>query len=285
MQQGITQAMIEDDVQRALAEDIGTGDVSSLLIPEHCSVFADVVSREPMLVCGIPWFNAVMLAVNPALEVNWLVKEGQWLDAPAVLCQINGPARGLLTAERTALNFLQTLSATATQTYHYLLQLQGLPTRLLDTRKTLPGLRMAQKYAVSCAGGVNHRFGLYDAVLIKENHIKACGSISLALNKARELNPSIFLEVEVETLDELREALDAKPDRILLDNFTLEQLRMAVQMNQPKICDLEASGGVVLSTIRAIAETGVDFISVGSITKSIQATDLSLLIKEIVSCQ
>ncbi len=277
----ITPEMIQTDIQRALAEDIGTGDVSSLLIPENCSALADVVSREPMLVCGIPWFNAVMSAVNPQLEVSWLVNEGQWLNEPELLCHIKGPARSLLTAERTALNFLQTLSATATQAHHYLEALKGLPTRLLDTRKTIPGLRRAQKYAVSCAGGVNHRLGLYDAVLIKENHIKACGSIHLAIEQARQTNPSLFVEVEVETLDELREALNAAPDRILLDNFTLEQLRDAVQMNQSNHCDLEASGGVTLSTIRAIAETGVDFISVGSMTKSIQAIDLSLLIREI----
>lgn len=277
----ITPEMIQIDIQRALAEDIGTGDVSSLLIPENRIAVADVVSREPMLLCGIPWFNAVMSAVSSRLEVSWFVQEGQWLHEPTLLCQIKGPARGLLTAERTALNFLQTLSATATKAHHYLDALKGLPTRLLDTRKTIPGLRMAQKYAVACAGGVNHRFGLYDAVLIKENHIKACGSIHLAIDKAREIHPSLCVEIEVETLDELREALYAKPDRILLDNFTLEQLRMAVQMNQLKQCDLEASGGVSLSTIRAIAETGVDFISVGSMTKSIQAIDLSLLIREI----
>lgn len=277
----ITPEIIHSDVQRALAEDIGSGDVSSLLIPETCVAFAEVVSREPMLVCGTSWFNEVMSTVNSQLIVDWAVKEGQYLSEPALLCRIKGPARGLLTAERTALNFLQTLSATATQTHDYLVQLQGLPTRLLDTRKTIPGLRMAQKYAVACAGGVNHRLGLYDAVLIKENHIKACGSIRAAIETARQTAPSIFVEVEVESLVELREALDAAPDRILLDNFSLEQLRSAVLMNQPKQCDLEASGGVSLITIRAIAETGVDFISVGNITKSIQAIDLSLLIREI----
>lgn len=280
----ITPEMIQADVQRALAEDVGTGDVSAELIPKENMAFAEVVSREAMLVCGIPWFNAVMKAVDEQLIVNWLVHEGQWLNEPSVLCQIKGPAYRLLTAERTALNFLQMLSATATQVHGYLDVLKGLPTRLLDTRKTLPGLRVAQKYAVACAGGVNHRFGLYDAVLIKENHIKACGSITLAVHQARAINPALFLEVEVETLDELKEALSLKPDRILLDNFTLDQLRDAVKLNQPKQSDLEASGGVNLSTIRAIAETGVDFISVGDITKNIQAIDLSLLIKEITSC-
>lgn len=270
---------IKVDVQRALAEDIGTGDVSASLIPEMLMVSAEVISREPMLVCGIPWFNAVMSEINPNLVVSWLVPEGQWLDAPMTLCHIQGNARSLLTAERTALNFLQTLSATATQTHYYCQELQGLPTRLLDTRKTIPGLRLAQKYAVACAGGVNHRLGLYDAFLIKENHITACGSIHLAIDKARQTRPDLFIEVEVETLEELSQALDAAPHRILLDNFSLENLRLAVSMNVPKVCDLEASGGVCLSTIRVIAETGVDFISVGSITKSIKAIDLSLLVR------
>ncbi len=272
---------VKVDVSRALAEDVGTGDVSSVLIPENRIASADVISREPMLVCGIPWFNTVMTEVNPVLKVSWLVKEGQWLNEPRVLCHIHGPASSLLTAERTALNFLQTLSATATETYRYISALQGLPTRLLDTRKTIPGLRFAQKYAVVCAGGVNHRMGLYDAILIKENHITACGSIRLAIEKARQISPSLFLEVEVETLTQLREAFDMEPDRILLDNFSVDNLQAAVQMNTPKRCDLEASGGVNLSTVRTIAETGVDFISVGSITKSIQAIDLSLLIRKI----
>ncbi len=272
---------IQTDVQRALVEDIGIGDVSALLIPESLVVSAEVLSREPMRVCGIPWFNAAMLGVHPDIVISWHVHEGQWLDAPATLCHIRGNARGLLTAERTALNYLQTLSATATQTHHYLQKLHGLPTRLLDTRKTIPGLRLAQKYAVACAGGVNHRLGLYDAFLIKENHIAACGSIRLAIETARQLMPHLFVEVEVETLDELRQALDAVPDRILLDNFSLENLRSAVLINTPKVCDLEASGGVDLSTIRTIAETGVDFISVGNMTKSIQAIDLSLRISTI----
>lgn len=278
--QNIDFEIIKTDVERALAEDIGSGDLSTLLIDESLLVSAQVISREPMLVCGIPWFDAAMHTVDPHLIVTWHVHEGQWLDSPMPLCQIQGAARSILTAERTALNFLQTLSATATATHAYLLELQGLPVKLLDTRKTIPGLRKAQKYAVACAGGMNHRMGLYDAFLIKENHIAACGSIRLAIEKARQIRADRLVEVEVETLLQLREALDAVPDRILLDNFTLENLRAAVQMNQPKICDLEASGGVNSSTIRAIAETGVDYISVGSITKSIQAIDLSLLIAQ-----
>ena len=238
--------LIASDVARALAEDIGPGDVSAALIPAELIAEAEVISREPMVVCGIPWFNEVMLQVSSKLVVTWLVKEGEYLKEPRALCHILGPAQALLTAERTALNFMQTLSATATQTEHYLLALQGLPTRLLDTRKTIPGLRLAQKYAVAVAGGVNHRLGLYDAFLIKENHIKACGSISAAIATARQLHPLMFIEVEVETLAELREALDAGPHRILLDNFSLDTLRKAVLMNQPKRCDLEASGGVDL---------------------------------------
>ncbi len=273
--------IINADAKRALAEDVGSGDVSAILISEDKQVSAAVLSREPMYVCGIPWFNAVMQAVNPEIEINWLVNEGEWLNEPAILCGIKGQARSILTAERTALNFLQTLSATATQAYQYLLALEGLPVRILDTRKTIPGLRRAQKYAVFCAGGVNHRMGLYDAILIKENHIQACGSIKQAVEKARQVNGSLFLEIEVETLTELKEALELSPDRILLDNFNIEQLRLAVEMNHPKRCDLEASGGVSLSTVRDIALTGVDFISVGSITKSIQAIDLSLLIRDL----
>ena len=206
--------------------------------------------------------------------------EAAWLGTPATLCHIRGLARSIMTAERTALNFMQTLSATATQTHHYLLQLKGFNTRLLDTRKTLPGLRLAQKYAVACAGGMNHRLGLYDAFLIKENHIKACGSIKKAILTARQMSDTLLVEVEVETLDELREALDAKPDRILLDNFSHQMMIDAVTMNQPRQCELEASGGISLATIRSVAQTGVDYISVGAMTKSIQAIDLSLLLKD-----
>lgn len=277
----INAEVIKAEVMRALEEDIGTGDVSAALIPKNCLAMAEVISREPMLVCGIPWFNAVMAAVDPDIQVTWLVNEGDWLSEPKTVCQIKGYAQHLLTAERTALNFLQTLSATATQTYRYASTLAGMNTRLLDTRKTIPGLRLAQKYAVTCGGGMNHRLGLYDAVLIKENHIKACGSIDAAVKKARELNPMLLIEVEVETLAELREALQAKPNRILLDNFSIDKLREAVKLNQPKQCDLEASGNVTLATIRSIAETGVDFISVGGLTKSIIAIDLSFLIREI----
>lgn len=269
-----------NDVTRALAEDVGTGDVTAALLPDDLIVNAKIISREPMLVCGKPWVDRVFHQVNPGIKIQWLVNEGEWLDKPATLCHIHGLARAVLTAERTALNFMQTLSATATQTRQYLLQLSDYKTRLLDTRKTLPGLRLAQKYAVACAGGINHRLGLYDAYLIKENHIKACGSISKAIAMARKTQPHLLVEVEVETLDELREALDAKPDRILLDNFTQNMLVEAVALNKPHGCDLEASGGIDLSTIASVAATGVDYISVGTVTKSVRAIDLSLLIDE-----
>lgn len=269
--------LITADVRRALDEDIGTGDVTALLLPETSLVHAVILSREPMLVCGQAWVDCVFAQIDPDIRVRWLVGEGVWLEKPATLCEIHGSARSILTAERTALNFLQTLSATATQTYHYVQALSGFKTRLLDTRKTLPGLRLAQKYAVVCAGGMNHRLGLYDAFLIKENHIKACGSLSAAIESARKSAHRLLIETEVETLDELREALSAKPDRILLDNFNLEMLQEAVALTQGQ-CELEASGGVDLKTIVPIAQTGVDYISVGAITKSIQAIDLSLLL-------
>ncbi len=266
------------DVRLALAEDVGSGDVTAALLSEDLSVNAMIISREPMLVCGRPWVDCAFATIDQSVEIQWLVEEGAWQEVPTTLCYIQGSARSILTAERTALNLLQTLSATATQTYHYLQQLKGYNTQLLDTRKTLPGLRLAQKYAVKCAGGINHRFGLYDAFLIKENHIKACGSITNAIAMAKRTSGNLLIEVEVQTLEELSEALKAKPDRILLDNFTHLMLSEAVLMNHPRQCDLEASGGVNLATIGAVAATGVDYISVGAITKSIQAIDLSLLI-------
>ena len=270
---------ISTDVHNALIEDIGTGDVTAALLPADKIVDAVIISREAMLVCGQPWVECTFAEVDPTIMIHWVVDEGAWLDKPSTLCHIHGPARSILTAERIALNFLQTLSATATQTHYYLQALQGYETRLLDTRKTLPGLRRAQKYAVTCAGGTNHRLGLYDAFLIKENHIKACGSIGAAIALARQGEPNLLVEIEVETLDELSQALECMPDRIMLDNFTLQMLEDAVAMNQHR-CKLEASGGVDLSTIARIAQTGVDYISVGAITKSVQAIDLSLLIRD-----
>lgn len=274
----LNEAEIRRDVERALREDIGTGDVTAALLPANQQIRAEIICREPMLVAGQAWINEVFHQVDASIQIDWLVGEGEWLATPQRLCVISGLARSILTAERCALNFLQTLSATATQTRQYVDALQGSQTALLDTRKTLPGLRYAQKYAVACAGGINHRLGLYDAYLIKENHIRACGSIGAAIAEARRQHPELFLEIEVESLDELRQALDASPDRILLDNFSPAQLRAAVKMNEPKVCPLEASGGFNLSTIAQVAATGVDYVSVGAITKSIQAIDLSLLV-------
>lgn len=270
--------MIQDDVKRALAEDLGTGDVSAALLPSDKKIEAVIVSREPMLVCGQAWVNAVFAALDERIQCHWLVEEGAWLPVPTTLCRIQGFARPLLTGERSALNFLQTLSGTATQTYQYVQALAGCHTRLLDTRKTLPGLREAQKYAVKCAGGTNHRMGLYDAFLIKENHIAACGSIEAAIAAARRFDQHLLLEVEVQTLDELQQAMRCRPDRILLDNFDLSMIQRAVTMNDPKVCDLEVSGGVQLASVAEIARTGVDYISVGALTKSVDAIDLSLLV-------
>lgn len=278
----IDRVQVSNDVRHALIEDIGSGDVTAALLPQDLVVEAEIVSREAMVVCGQAWVTEVLHQVDSKIELEWLVTEGEYLKTQASLCILHGAAKSILTAERTALNFLQTLSATATQTQQYVQQLQGTSTRLLDTRKTLPGLRYAQKYAVHCGGGVNHRMGLYDAFLIKENHIKACGSVTEAINRARQAAKNLLVEVEVETLDELREALDAHPDRILLDNFSQEMLIQAVKMNHPKYCEIEASGGITRDNIAEIAKTGVDFISVGALTKSIKAIDLSLLIKEVL---
>lgn len=275
-------SQIKIDAAHALKEDVGAGDVTAALLPIELSAEAEIISREPMIVCGQRWVKEVFYQIDSQIKVIWHVEEGAYLDKPATLCTLYGSARSILTAERTALNFLQTLSATATQTYRYVQQLKGTKAQLLDTRKTIPGLRVAQKYAVTCAGGVNHRMGLYDAFLIKENHIKACGTVAKAITLARRTYRTILVEIEVETLGELGEALACSPDRILLDNFNLNMLEEAVKMNQSTNCTLEASGGITLENIAEIARTGVDFISVGAITKSVQAIDLSLLIKEIL---
>lgn len=277
----LNQSDILADVKRALKEDIGSGDVSAALLPKHLKAKVEIISREPMLVCGRPWVEGVFAELDSKIEIDWLVEEGEWLQYPATLCRIQGEARAILTAERTALNFMQTLSATATQTYQLLRQIEGYDTKLLDTRKTIPGLRLAQKYAVVCAGAKNHRIGLYDAFLIKENHIKACGSITEALKKARKMNKDLHLEIEVETLEELQEALEGRPDRILVDNFSKAMLAEAVKIAKPYPCEIEASGGIDISNIADIAATGVDYVSVGTMTKSIKAIDLSLLIREI----
>jgi nicotinate-nucleotide pyrophosphorylase (carboxylating) len=231
------------------------------------------------VICGAPWVNAVFAKIDPTVKLEWNVTEGERTQPNQLLCSLAGPARSLLTGERSALNFLQTLSSTATVTRQYVDAVAGTQCRILDTRKTLPGLRLAQKYAVKCGGGVNHRIGLFDAILVKENHIAAAGSISAAVIAARKLNSRVLLEVEVETFDELQQALDARVDRIMLDNFALDDMRKAVGMARQhahKQVSLEASGNVDLSTVRGIAETGIDFISIGALTKHVQAIDLSM---------
>lgn len=262
-------------VSRALAEDIGSGDVTAQLISIDTAGQATIITREPAILCGTAWVDEVYKQLDGKVEVEWLAGDGDAVKENQLLCALRGPARSLLTGERTALNFLQTLSATATITRAYVEAVAGTHVDILDTRKTVPGLRHAQKYAVLCGGGRNHRHGLYDAILIKENHIMAAGSIAAAIQAARKLNAVIPLEVEVENLQELQEALQAGADSILLDNFTVPQLAEAVALTQGQ-AKLEASGGISLDSIRAIAETGIDFISVGALTKHIRAIDLSL---------
>lgn len=266
---------LESTVARALAEDVGSGDVTAALIPEEGQARAVVVSREDAVICGGPWFTAVFRQLSDRVRVEWHVGEGQAVEADQTLCTLDGPARALLTGERTALNFLQTLSGTATRAHQYAQAVRGTSTRILDTRKTLPGLRSAQKYAVRCGGCDNHRLGLYDAILIKENHIAAAGSIQAAVAAARHEAPGLRIEVEVEGLDQLRQALEAGADRVLLDNFELESMREAVRLNAGR-AKLEASGGIGLDKVAAIAATGVDCISVGALTKDVRAIDLSM---------
>jgi len=270
---------LTEQVARALAEDVGSGDLTAALVPAARMGRATVITREPAVLCGRPWFDEVFRQLDASVHVLWEADEGADVVPGQRLCLLEGPARALLTGERTALNFLQTLSGTATAVRPYVLLVAGLPCRILDTRKTLPGLRRAQKYAVRCAGGHNHRMGLYDGILVKENHIVAAGSIAAAVAAARAAGASVPVEVEVETLDELRQALDAGADMALLDEFSLGDLRAAVAMSgsHPRgPIKLEASGNVTFETLRAIAETGVDFVSVGSLTKHVRAVDLSM---------
>ncbi len=273
-------AEIRNNVSRALAEDVGTGDLTALLIPAGKATSANVISREEATLCGIQWFEACFQQLAPETRICWFAQDGDAIDAGQGLCEINGNARVLLTAERPALNFLQTLSAVATQTRRYVEMVAGTGAVIVDTRKTLPGLRLAQKYAVKCGGGVNHRLGLYDGILIKENHIIAAGSIAQALQAAREIATSgVFIQIEVETLDQLRQALAAGAEMILLDNFELAQMRSAVALTAKLTSGrtiLEASGGITLENVRAVAQTGVHRISVGSLTKDLQAVDLSM---------
>lgn len=266
-----------EDIAAYLAEDLGSGDLTASIIPETTQASARVVTRENMVLCGQSWFDAVFQQLDKHIVIEWAHQEGHEVAADSLLCQLRGPARALLTGERTALNLLQTLSATATVARKYAQAVAGTACKVLDTRKTIPGLRLAQKYAVQCGGCVNHRIGLFDAILIKENHIIAAGSISAAIAKARELS-DVMVEIEVESLAELQEALMAQPDRIMLDNFTTADLQRAVALNQGQV-ELEASGNISLNTIRGIAETGVDYISIGALTKHINAIDLSMRIE------
>lgn len=268
-----------ETVNRAIAEDVGSGDITAQLIPTDTKANAQVISRESAVLCGTAWFDEVFKQLDSQIQIIWQAQDGDTISPNQVLCQLKGSTRALLTAERTALNFLQLLSGTATKTQAYVKTISGTNARLLDTRKTLPGLRHAQKYAVCCGGGTNHRLGLYDAFLIKENHIVGAGSITQAIRTAKHQVPNFPVEVEVETLEQVQEALTAGADSLLLDNFSLSQLREAVALVNGKI-KLEASGGVSLESIRAIAETGVDFISVGAITKDVRAVDLSMLLEK-----
>lgn len=266
---------IQQQVSLALAEDIGSGDVTAALIPAGQQAAARVISREAAILCGRQWFEEVFRQLDTTISIEWQAADGGQIQPDQVICQIRGPARPILSGERAALNFLQTLSGTATSAYQYVEAVKGTACRILDTRKTLPTLRLAQKYAVSCGGAINHRIGLYDAILIKENHIAAAGSISAAVMQAKQQSPTLLLEVEVETLAQLEEAIAAGAQRILLDNMDIATLTRAVEIARGKI-ELEASGGITLANIRAIAETGVDYISIGSITKHLQAIDLSM---------
>jgi nicotinate-nucleotide pyrophosphorylase (carboxylating) len=272
--------LIAEQVRQALAEDIGTGDLTATLMPDNDTTRATLISREPAVVCGVAWVQEVFDQLDPDISIDWLSHDGDDVINEQAWCTIRGSSRGILTGERTALNFLQLLSGTATATKRMVDQLKGTTAQLLDTRKTVPGLRLAQKYAVCCGGGTNHRLGLYDGILVKENHIRAAGSVTQAMAAAlAHSNDVSLIEVEVESVAELSEALTAGAQRLLLDNFSLAQLRRAVQINAGQ-AQLEASGNVTAKTIREIALTGVNFVSSGTMTKNIHAVDLSLQFEE-----
>lgn len=272
-------AEIESNVRKALAEDVGSGDITAQLIPVERLAHASVITREAAVIAGTAWVDTVFRQLDPRVAVHWQVADGEQVAADRVLFHLEGPARSLLTGERTALNFLQTLSAVATRCRHYADIVEGTGVRLLDTRKTIPGLRLAQKYAVTCGGCHNHRVGLYDAFLIKENHIAACGGISEAVEAAHRIAPGKPVEVEVESLDELEQALTAGADVVMLDELSLADMRTAVAVAAGR-AKLEASGGISDETLRAIAETGVDYISIGALTKHVRAIDLSMRLKQ-----
>jgi nicotinate-nucleotide pyrophosphorylase (carboxylating) len=271
-------AQIAGDVERALAEDLGSGDATAELLPYEARAEATLTCRESAMIAGIPWFDACVRRMDPSARIDWHTADGQRVAAGTLICHLDGRARALVSAERSALNFLQLLSGTATQTAEYVAAVAGTGVRVLDTRKTVPGLRLAQKYAVRCGGGHNHRMGLHDAILVKENHIIAAGGIAAAVQAARRLHPQLLLEVEVENLDELAQALAAGVDRVLLDNFSLPLMCAAVRQAAGRV-PLEASGNVDLHTIGDYARTGVDFISVGALTKHVRAVDLSLRLR------
>ena len=272
--------LIAEQVRQALAEDIGTGDLTATLMPDNDTTRATLISREPAVVCGVAWVQEVFDQLDPDISIDWLSHDGDDVINEQAWCTIQGSSRGILTGERTALNFLQLLSGTATATKRMVDQLKGTTAQLLDTRKTVPGLRLAQKYAVCCGGGTNHRLGLYDGILVKENHIRAAGSVTQAMAAAlAHSNDVSLIEVEVESVAELSQALTAGAQRLLLDNFSLAQLRRAVQINAGQ-AQLEASGNVTAKTIREIALTGVNFVSSGAMTKNIHAVDLSLQFEE-----
>ncbi|NCF73105.1 MAG: carboxylating nicotinate-nucleotide diphosphorylase [Gammaproteobacteria bacterium] len=275
-------ATIGPSVANALAEDIGSGDLTALLVDADEVVGATIIARESTILCGQAWVDEVFAQLDASVIVDWYVGDRQSAEADDVICKLVGPARALLSGERTALNFLQTLSSTATKTAQYVQAVEGLKTRILDTRKTIPGLRLAQKYAVTCGGGMNHRTGLFDAILIKENHIKSAGSITAALQSAQNLDADVLIQIEVESHEDLLEALDAGATRVLLDNFSISDLRQAVKTNESygyMAAELEASGNITLDSIREVAETGVDYISTGAITKNIDAIDFSMLFR------
>ena len=277
-----TKTSIGPGVAAALAEDVGAGDITATLIAADAVVGAQIIARESLVLCGEDWVDEVFRQLDENIIIDWYIGDGGRAEADDIICKLVGPARAILTGERTALNFLQTLSATATITGRYVKAIDGTGTKVLDTRKTIPGLRLAQKYAVSCGGGMNHRVGLFDAILIKENHIKSAGSITAALETANTKHSDILIEVEVENHEEFLEALDAGANRILLDNFSIDALRKAVETNRDYgvvSAELEASGNVTLDTIREIAETGVDYISTGALTKNVRAADLSMLFR------
>ena len=273
--ESLLEQSIQINIQHALQEDIGEADITALLTPEDEQATATVITREAMILAGQPWVNALIQAYDPSVKITWLKQDGDSIAANSVLFKLAGSARSLLTVERPALNFIQTLSAVATKTADYVKHLDGLNTKLLDTRKTLPGLRIAQKYAVAIGGGQNHRLGLFDAFLIKENHIMAAGGIAQAIAKARAIAPNKPVEVEVETWDELNQALEANADIVMLDNFSQQQMIDAVQHVAGR-CKLEASGNITLDNLREVATTGVDYISMGVLTKDVKAIDLSM---------